>query len=207
MIPQDSPPGPPALLASSPFRQQFLDAANRNLSILEYRADAKLCSLWREETIRDNPPLRVEFEHAIVFATIGEAISMRRGKSGWGQVINVEPLRPTDWLHPTRITYQLKASNKMRQRWEFRDTFRNVLGKNRRLVTLAMQLNQKDFLARLGADDTQIIRRKLDLDPASFWRNVRRGDQHGMDGIHAFMERLEERSKGYRLAFPDNPAL
>jgi hypothetical protein len=70
-----------------------------------------------------------------------------------------------------------------------------------------MQLNRKEFLGRLTSDDVLIIERKLHLDAATFWRNVRRGDKHGMNGIHTFMQRLEERTKGYRFAFPENPAL
>jgi hypothetical protein len=191
----------------SPFRQRFIDAANRNNSIQEFRADARFAAIWKEENIRNSPPLRVEFEHAIVLGTIAEAISMRRGKEAWGQFLQVEPLRPDDVLHPTRIVYQLKATNKMRQRWEFRDTFRNVLGRDRRLVTLAMQLNRKEFLSRLTAVDIQVLEKKLDLDPRVFWRTVRAGDKYGVDGIHAFMRRLEERTKGYRLAFPEPRAM
>lgn len=192
---------PPSVLSYSPFRQQFLDAANQNRSIQEYRADAKLCSLWCEETICENPPLRVEFQHAIVLGTIAEAISMRRGKSGWGDFVKLEPLRADDFLYPTRITYQLKSTSRMRQRWEFSDTFRNVLGKDRKLVTLAMRLKRNEFLERLTDDDLRILRQKLDLDPAQFWRTVRHGEDYGVDGIHAFMRRLEERTKGYRFNF------
>jgi len=183
------------------FRQQFVDAANRNESILAFRADPKWAPIWKEENIVQNPPMRVDFEHAIVFGTLGEALSMRRGKSGWGQLLKIEPLQPDDVLHPTRIVYQLKATSKMRQRWEWRDSFRNVLGKDRRQVTLAMQLKKSDFLERLTAADIRIIQRKLDLEPGAFWRAVRRGDDYGVDGIHAFIQRLEERTKGYRLQF------
>lgn len=192
---------------SPSLRQLLLNAANKNLSIQEHRADPKWCSLWREETIRESPPMRVEYEHAIVFGTIAEAISMRRGKKAWGKFLKIEPLRPDDTLHPFRITYQLKASNKVRQRWEFRDTLKNVLRRDRRLVTLAMRLNRKEFLERLTPEEMRIIRQKLDLEPAIFWRTVRRGDDYGVDGIHAFMRRLEERTKGYRFDFasPEEP--
>jgi tRNA G10 N-methylase Trm11 len=47
----------------------------------------------------------------------------------------------------------------------------------------------------------QRIRTKLQLDPASFWRAVRHGDKFGSNGIEAFVERLEETIKGYRLDF------
>ena len=187
--------------SSSILRQPFIEAANQNHSILEFRADPKWAPIWKEANIVQRPPMRVEFEHAIVFGTLGEALSMRRGKSGWGNLLRIEPLRPDDVLHPTRIVYQLKATNKLRQRWEFRDSFRNVLGKDRRLVTLAMQLKKSDFVERLTAEDIRIIQRKLDLEPGAFWRAVRKGDEYGTDGIHAFMQRLEERTKGYRLQF------
>ena len=65
----------------------------------------------------------------------------------------------------------------MRQRSEWGDSFRNVLGKNRRLVTLAMQSKKSDF------------------------RVVRKGDEYGVDGTHAFIQRLEEPTRGYRLNF------
>ena len=191
----------PDLSHTSNLRQQLLDAANKNASIQEYRAHPQWGSLWREETIRDSPPMRVEFEHAVVLGTIAEAISMRRRKKAWGQFLKIEPLGPDDVLHPTRIVYQLKATNKMRQRWEFRDTFRNVLGRDRRLVTLAMRLKHSEFLKRLTSGDGRILRQKLDLEPALFWRMVRRGDEYGVNGIRAFMRQLEERTKGYHLPF------
>lgn len=186
---------------ASALRRRFIEAANQNHSILEFRVDSRWAPIWKQENIVQRPPVRVEFEHAIVFGSLGEALSMRREKSSWGNLLSLEPLRPDDVLHPTRIVYQLKATNKMRQRWEFRDTFKNVLGKERRLVTLAMQLKKCDFLERLTAEDVRIIQRKLDLDPGAFWRAVRKGDEYGVDGIHAFMRRLEERTKGYQFQF------
>ena len=102
-------------------------------------------SCWTEEVIARNPPLRVEFEHAIVFGSLAEARSIRDGKSNWGRLLKIEPLRCDDFLHPTRITYQLKASSRMRQRWEFRDSFKRILGRDRRLVGEAMRRNQEEF--------------------------------------------------------------
>lgn len=69
------------------------------------------------------------------FALSAKPSPCRRGKSGWGNLLRIEPLRPGDVLHPTRIVYLLKATPKLRQRFEFRVTFRNVLGKDRRLVS------------------------------------------------------------------------
>src|ERR1041385_6794145 len=121
-------------------------------------------------------PCAWEFEHAIVFSTFSEALSLRRSKSGWGMLLRIEPLRVDDALHPTRIVYQLKPSSTMRQRWEFRDTFKNLLGRDRRLVSDAMRLRKRDFLAQLTEASAQIIRNQLDLGPEEFWRVVRQGE-------------------------------
>lgn len=64
-----------------------------------------------------------------------------------------------------------------------------------------MQLKKSEFLVRLTTEDVGIIQRKLDMEPGAFWRAVRKGDKYGVDGIHVFMQRLEERTKGYRLQF------
>ena len=149
--------------------------------------------------------MRVEFEHAIAFSTFSEALSLRRNKSGWGKLVGIEPLRPDDVLHPCRIVYQLKSSSKMRQRWEFRDTFKKVLGKDRGLVSDAVRLGKRVFLSELSAASARVIQNKLDLKPGEFWRAVRRGERYGPDGIHEFMRRLEERTKGYRLQFEPPP--
>jgi hypothetical protein len=94
-----------------PTRQQLVEAANNNLAIQEYRKHSSWSVCWNEQAIAAKPPLRVEFEHAIVFATLSEALSLRKSKSGWGSFVRVEPLRPDDYLHPTRIVYQLKPSS------------------------------------------------------------------------------------------------
>src|ERR1700732_2125721 len=97
-----------------PCRQRFGEAANLNQSIRDFRQAAEWWSeCWREEAITSNPPMRVEFEHAIAFSTFSEALSLRRNKSGWGKLVGIEPLRPDDVLHPCRIVYQLKSSSKM----------------------------------------------------------------------------------------------
>lgn len=184
------------------FHNRFIEAANNNQSVLEFRkATAWWSTCWSEEAITVRPPMRVEFEHAIVFSTFSEALSLRRSKSGWGTLLRIEPLRVDDALHPTRIVYQLKSSSTMRQRWEFRDTFKNILGKDRRLVSDAMRLRKRDFLAQLTEPSARIIRNQLDLRPEEFWRAVRQGERYGPHGIHRFMRRLEERAKGYRLDF------
>jgi hypothetical protein len=185
------------------FRQKLIGAAHQNHSIRAFRCDERVADLWRDEAIERNPPLRVEFEHAIVFGTFAEALSMRRSKSGWGDLKGLEPLRDDDLLHPTRIVYQLKASSKIRQRWEVRDTFRNILGKDRCLVGEAMRLPKKRFLENLLIPQRQLIHSKLRLRPDEFWRAVRNGDRFGPNGIHRFVKDLTEQTEGYEFNFPD----
>lgn len=180
----------------------FVEAANRNKSILEHRAGGPWADLWTEAVIAKNPPRRVEFEHVIVFGTFAEALSMRDGKPAWGKLLKIEPLRPEDVLHPCRITYQLKASSKMRQRWEFRDSFKQILGRHRRIVTDAMRAPKGQFMAGLKAEDAAIIKAKLSLEPGEFWDRVRHGERFGQDGIHKFIQQLNERTHGYQL-FPE----
>ena len=185
------------------FLRQLTQAANLNQSILQFRRNKEFADLWSETNIAARPPVRVEFEHAIVFGTFGEAFSMRRSKSGWGKLLRLEPLHENDVLHPMRIVYQLKPSSIMRQRWEWRDTLKELLGKDRRLVGEAMRLGKKRFLETIDGSDRQVIRHRLYLDPEEFWRVVRKGERCGQNGIHRFVKELKERREGYALNFPD----
>src|SRR5215471_2502372 len=104
-IPYDKMP----MDSHSAFRQRFIDAANQNTSIQEFRADARFAPIWKEENIRRSPPLRVEFEHAIVLGTIVEAISMRRREKGVGQVLTDRSATPR--RRPTSHTHCLQAES------------------------------------------------------------------------------------------------
>jgi hypothetical protein len=79
------------------FLDSFIRAANQNKSVIAYRNGTEWwSSCWTEEVIARNPPLRVEFEHAIVFGSLAEARSIRDGKSNWGCLLKIEPLRCDD---------------------------------------------------------------------------------------------------------------
>lgn len=105
-----------------PSREVLVTAANANRYVLEYRLDREWwASCWSEEAIARNPPIRVEFEHATFFGSLAEAFSVRKGKTSWGSFLRVDPLREDDVLHPTRVVYVLKETNRMRQRWEWRE--------------------------------------------------------------------------------------
>jgi hypothetical protein len=178
----------------------LVQAAESNHSILEFRKDPRYKDLWPRESIRQNPPVRVEFEHAIVFATINEAVSIAKGKT-WGSIVKIQGLLPEDVLYPLNISYTLKATSRQRMCWEWRGTLRNLLGSDRRLVTMAMRASKSSFITELTNNDARTIRKKLDLEPPDFWVAVRHGDRFGPNGIEAFVERLEETRKGYKLDF------
>jgi len=181
---------------------KFVAAARANESIKGFQADPRFQGLWANETIQQNPPVRVEFEHATVFGTISEAGDIAKSKT-WGALIGIEPLRPGDRLYPRNITYSLKETAKQRMRWEFRDAFKEILGKRRRLVNDAVRQSKRDFLRFLNSSDTQVIWHKLELTPTQFWRAVRQGETFGPNGIAKFLQRLDERTKGYSFAFEE----
>ncbi len=180
---------------------RFAAAAARNIAIQQFQSDPRFRSLWTDETIRTNPPLRVEFEYATFFGSVGEAGDIAKNKS-WGALIGLEPLRVDDRLYPQNVSYILKATSKQRMRWEWRDSFRAILGTKRGLVSAALRKTKKGFLKEMSDGDEKVIRDRLDLTPGDFWRMVRYGDRFGPDGIVAFVERLEEKTKGYSLPFP-----
>jgi len=182
---------------------KLIATALGNTCMQRFLADAEFKSSWSEEYIRHgNPPVRVEFEHAIVFGTISEAGDIAKSKS-WGRLIGIQPLRETDELYPRNITYTLKDTSKLRMRWEFRDTFKKILGKDRRLVNEAMRETKRSFLASLPPLDIAILGSKLRLSPDEFWQAVRHGEKFGPNGIARFAQELEEHTLGYRFNFEE----
>lgn len=196
------PPEEIAALLRQVSVPRFIDAALSNAAIQEFQQDSQFRGLWTEKQIRANPPIRVEFEHAIVLGCIHDAGDIAKSKN-WGKIVALEPLRPDDSLYPRNITYMLKATSKLRMRWEFRDTFKNVLGDKRGLVNDAMRHGKQSFLAELSAADAKTIQDRLRVSPELFWQMVRQGERFGPNGIATFMRSLEEKTKGYFLPFPE----
>jgi hypothetical protein len=182
---------------------QFVAAARANRSIQGFQEDPRFKELWTDETIRRNPPVRVEFEHATAFGTISEAGDIAKNKT-WGKLINIGPLKPDDRLYPRNITYCLKETAKQRMRWEFRDVFKGILGNKRSLVNDGVRKTKREFLRYLDLADARVIESRLGLTPSQFWKAVRKGETFGPNGIATFLRILEEKTKGYSLAF-DRP--
>jgi len=179
---------------------KLVEAARANRCIQEYQGDRDLKHLWTSEGIGENPPMRVHFEHAVVLGTISEAGDIAKSKS-WGKLKNIDPLQEGDLLYAKNITYILKNTSVLRMRWEFRDSFKAMLGKDRRLVNSAVRETKRSFLESLQPADISTIRHRLGLSPAEFWQTVRYGERFGPGGIGQFMRRLEEETYGYRFAF------
>jgi hypothetical protein len=172
-------------------RQEFAREAAKNPSVTNLEG--------KPQGIDDlivNPPMRVNFEHAVVYGTINDAAVISKGKTQWGKFVGVEPLGPEDEVHPQRITYGFKETNKMRQRWEIRDNFKNMLKDRRSLVANAMQMNKGEFLGKLKPEDTKAIQQATAMDPAEFWQVVRNGEKLGVGGINKVVENVERQDKG-----------
>ena len=143
-------------------------AAKENIFVKRWQVESP--ELWNDEQLARHVPLRVEFEHVYVFATVAEAVSWAggfggdsgrgRNKRGWGRIVRIDPLAPDDPIDPRRITCIHKESSPFRQR----------------LVQLARRFSKRDFLMyHVTPDRRNAIRTYTGLDPETFWRHVRRG--------------------------------
>lgn len=179
-------------------------AAHANECIQDFQKDAELRSIWADDSIRTNPPMRVEFEHAIVLGSISEAGDIAKNKN-WGKLLRIESIRESDFFFPRNITYMLKDTSTLRMRWEFRDTFKQILRDRRDLVNDAMRNTKRFFLESLHSADITLISNRLGLSAGDFWRAVRHGERFGPGGIERFVKRLEEQRYGYSFDFEEPP--
>jgi hypothetical protein len=183
----------------------IVSGALENEAIKHFQAIDRYKPLWVD--VAAWPPMRVEFETAIVFGHIGESVAVAKSKS-WGKVcLGLHPLEPEDQIHPERIIYILKSNNKMRQRWEWRDNLKRILNRDRRLVTEAMRRGQTAFLNWLSPDDERLLFSKLEMNGPKFWVAVRYGERAGENGFEAYFTRLQERTKGYTFDFEETLSL
>jgi hypothetical protein len=126
-----------------------------------------------EETIRANPPLRVEYEQAIAIGDLESCLSCTRSKN-WGAGPWVMPLDRDDPVDPVRVLYVYRENSLQRRRFVQRQRMKQLLGrKYRKLVKLAMRNPKERFLELLTEEQATVIRRKFGVDVATFWRVVR----------------------------------
>lgn len=157
----------------------LVDAALANVCVREYIRDLtpwhRCYGLWTTERVRANPPVRVEFEYAIVIGGIGEALAASRGKNTFGQFVGILPIETTDPVGELQINFIYKGTSPYNRRVEQRRWMKKRLGKRwRELVGEAMYHPKGKFLAeKITTDAAHIIRRFLGVDPGQFWRMAR----------------------------------
>jgi hypothetical protein len=145
--------------------KDFVGAAEKNESIQEF--DKKIDP--------NNPPMRVKFEHATVYGTLSDAYSVRKNKNNWGQIEDIQPLRPDDPQHPNRIVYSLDEDHPSRIKFENRAEIKDLMGKDRSVVKDAQRSSKRDFMAKMTPERAESIRLATGLDPATFWSSVKSG--------------------------------
>ncbi len=155
----------------------LIDAALANQDIQGHLRDLTPPRLWTVAGVRRNPTCRVEWEYVTVIGGIGESLAAARHKH-WGDFLGIQPLKPDDPVHWSRILYIYKPECPYNRRVEQRKALKRILGrKHRKLVTLAAQSTKGDFLTSLLTETgAYVIRRRLRLDPGHFWRAARGKD-------------------------------
>ena len=129
--------------------QRYVDAALANPFVRECRT---------EESIRQEPPIRLRFEEASAYGLLGECICAVQSKS-WGPLVGVEPIEPDFPFDGQRIQYRFHESSRYNRRFEQRQYLKRRLGKGlRKLVGVAMARTQALFLKHLSAGDEAAIR-------------------------------------------------
>lgn len=147
----------------------LIDASLANACLRTYIDDPQRPA-YTEESVRQHPIVRVEFEQAIAIGGIGETLAATRSKS-WGDGPRVMPLEPDDWFDPDRITYIYRETSLYNRRFEQRQRLKQLLGRPwRPLIETAKRHTQAIFLANLTADQAAAIRRLLNVSPEQFWR-------------------------------------
>jgi hypothetical protein len=148
----------------------LIDAALANEDIQAYIADPSEPKLWTVQSVTRNPTVRLEWEHASIFAGIGDGMAAARHKN-FGEFLGVMPLLPTDPVHFCRVLFAYKSSSPYNQRIEQRRAMKRILGRSaRKLVTRAYGDTKRAFLAGLSPADALTITRRLGIDPGRFWR-------------------------------------
>lgn len=148
----------------------LVDAALANEHIQEYIADPTEPRLWSTESVTRNPTVHLEWEHASVFAGLGDGLAAAKHKN-FGEFLGVRPLQPDDPVHWSRVLFRYKSTSPYNRRIEQRRAMKRILGrKARKLVGQANGETKTRFLATLRPEDAETIRRRLRVDPGRFWR-------------------------------------
>jgi hypothetical protein len=167
------------------------DGALANQCVREFIEfpDRDFPGMWTEAKVRANPPVRVEFDHAIVLGGMGEAlaaarlrrpgddpgkVSTWRWKPSFGELIGILPLEPADPVGEFHVMYLYKGTSPYNRRVEQRRYLKKRLGTGHRSqVGEAMRYGKREFLTKLPPETAKRIASRLNLDPGTFWRVAR----------------------------------
>ena len=149
----------------------LIDAALANRCIQQFILDPN--NPTTEESQRQSPTVRVEFEQAIALGGIGETLRATANKH-WGDGPWIMPLQPDDFLYERQITYLFRENSLYNRRYEQRMRLKELLGaKHRKLVTMAQRSTHGDCVDQLSAEQAFLLRKGLGLSPSDFWRVAR----------------------------------
>lgn len=148
---------------------QVMNVAHRDIQ--HYVAHPEWARVWTVQGVTRHPTIRLVFQYATVIGGLGESLAAARHKH-FGPLFGIEPLRPDDPVHPTRILFIYKATYPYNRRVEQRRALKRLLGKEHRsLVTSAARSTKHLFLTHyLTEAGAQAIRRRLKMEPGRFWR-------------------------------------
>jgi hypothetical protein len=129
------------------YPERFAPAALANEDVQENIRIAP--NVWTIEGVTNRPPCRWEFD--VVTAFGGPAIaSWARNKSGWGELLTIEPLRPDDPVDLMFLCCIHKPDSPYRKRLEQKLWMKDKLGRgNRGLVTRAGSETKENFVGAL----------------------------------------------------------
>ncbi|MCH7724963.1 MAG: hypothetical protein IH991_00575 [Planctomycetes bacterium] len=149
----------------------LIKAALANRCIQQFIADPSLP--YTEESVRQSPDVRVEYDEAIAFGDIGSCLSATRSKH-WGDGPYILPLEIDDPVDPVFVLYEYRPTSRSHRRFNQRRRLKQLLGKRyRALVGRAQQRTKKLFLDNLERHEKLAIQRILKVDAGEFWRAVR----------------------------------
>jgi len=103
--------------------QLLVRAAFNNVCVRSMIAEPSLPD-W-EESIRANPPLRVEYEQAIAIGDLESCLSCTRSKH-WGAGPWLMPLDRNDPVDPVRVLYVYRESSLQRRRFVQRQRMKQL---------------------------------------------------------------------------------
>ena len=150
------------------------EACVANRCMQEYIADPALPH-FTEESVRQSPTVRVEYEQAIAIGGIGETLAATKSKH-WGDGPWILPLWPEDEFFADRITYSYRDTSIYNRRFEQRRRLKELLSRRHRgMVEWAKNryITKAVFLRDLTEEQAYAIRTILNVEPGEFWRACR----------------------------------